>query len=352
MNIFAERKPYIIAGPCGIESEEQIQEIFGALQNHSVQMIRGGVWKPRSKPGYFEGKGKEALEWILKLNKKHQKKICIEVASKEQVEMALEYQIEAVWIGARTTVNPFLVQEIAESLRGNKIGVMVKNPVNPDIDLWSGAIERIQKVGIESVAAVHRGFSSYDNSSEYRNKPNWAIPIELKRRYKELPLFCDISHICGNRTLLQSVAQRALDLDFDGLMIEVHPNPDGALSDAKQQITPAQFYELLSHLKIRESSCNSVQNAVEMIRSILDTMDAEIIDLIGKRMDLVKELGKLKSENNIAIFQQDRWREIVISRTKWGSHNRLSDEFILKLFELIHDTSIKTQIEFSKGLND
>ncbi|KXK43675.1 MAG: DAHP synthetase I/KDSA [Bacteroidetes bacterium OLB11] len=352
MNIFLQKEPFFIAGPCSIESKEYLEEIFMAFQDMPITMIRGGVWKPRSKPGFFEGKGVEALEWIQSMSRKYQQTFCIEVANKEQVEKAIQYGIKAVWIGARTSVNPFMVQEIADALKGTSMAVMVKNPINPDTELWCGAIERIQAAGIESIAAIHRGFSSYDNSSEYRNKPIWAIPIEIKRRYKQLPIICDVSHICGKKNLLLPTAQKALDLDFDGLMVEVHPQPEKALSDAQQQITPTEFKHFIKQLIIRKSSCDSVQNEIESIRSILDTMDAEIIELIAKRMNLVKELGKPKVLNNIVIFQQERWRQIVKTRTNWGENNALDNNFILKLFELIHDTSIKMQIDLSKSIQD
>ncbi len=350
MNIFAQPDPYIIAGPCGIEDKEQLRSVVHSLQDDRIHMIRGGVWKPRSKPGHFEGRGEAALQWMQELQPQSVKAFCTEVANKEQVELALRYGLTAVWIGARTTVNPFMVQEIADALQGSGVAVLVKNPINPDIELWSGAVERFMQRGVQSIAAIHRGFSAYDTHSIYRNKPNWAIPIELKRRYRDLPVFCDISHICGNRTLLASVAQRALDLDFDGLMIETHPNPDQALSDAKQQIKPAELFALLDGLVIRQSSCDTVQEEIEQIRQILDTMDAEVVDLIGKRMELVKQLGQIKIDNNIAIFQQERWREIIESRSEWGRINQLNDAFILKLFELIHDQSIKTQFDLLNAL--
>jgi chorismate mutase len=346
MQIFHSHKPYIIAGPCGAEDEQQMLSIANALKSMPVHMIRAGVWKPRSKPGFFEGRGEQALPWMQQVQAISGKPVCIEVATREQTELALKYNMDAVWIGARTTVNPFMVQEIADVLKGSGIAVLIKNPINPDVELWSGAIERMQQVGIENIAAIHRGFSSYDTTTKYRNKPNWAIPIELKRRYKDLPIFCDASHICGNRTLIPFIAQRALDLDFDGLMIETHPTPDAALSDAKQQITPNELSLLLEQLIIRNTCKESTQNEIEQVRQILDTMDAEIVDIIGKRMELVERLGLIKKENNMPIFQQERWREIVDSRTIWGEKNNLDANFILKLFELIHDQSIQTQLDF------
>jgi len=345
MNYFSSKKPYIIAGPCSAEDALQLATVSEAFTQLPIDMLRAGVWKPRSKPGHFEGRGEDALKWLNDIQTAYALPICIEVANKEQVELALQYNIDAVWIGARSTVNPFIVQEIADALKGTKLGVLIKNPINPDIELWSGALERILHAGIENIAAIHRGFSSYDSLSKYRNKPNWAIPIELKRRYKEVPIFCDASHICGNRTLIPFVAQRALDLDFDGLMIETHPNPDNALSDAQQQLTPDQLGQLLSSLIIRTPIDDCSQEEIEQIRQILDSMDAEVVDLLGKRMELVEKLGRIKGDNNMPIYQADRWREIIDTRSQWGLKNGLDAEFISKLFELIHDKSIKTQID-------
>lgn len=345
MNFFSQKKPFIVAGPCGAESEEQLQQWASRLPLDRVQMIRAGVWKPRSKPGHFEGRGEVALSWLVELRAQTGLPVCTEVANKEQVALVLKYGLDAVWIGARSTVNPFLVQEIADALQGTHIPVMIKNPINPDIELWSGAVERFLKSGTENLAAIHRGFSSYDPSTIYRNKPNWALPIELKRRYAELPMLCDISHISGNRTLLHKVAQRALDLDFDGLMIESHPNPDNALSDAQQQITPEVLITLLDNLEWRNANTTNVQEEIDAIRLVLDSMDAEIVDMIGKRMEMVRTLGPLKRAHNIPIYQTDRWREILETRTQWGKNNGLPEDFIFRLFELIHDKSIKIQCE-------
>jgi chorismate mutase len=344
MNLFSAHKPFLIAGPCSAESYEQLMAFAKGIQNLPIQMVRAGVWKPRSKPGHFEGRGEEALKWLSELKKNIGKPICVEVATKEQVELALRYGIDALWIGARTTVNPFNVQEICDALSGIDIPVLVKNPINPDIELWSGAIERLKRVGVSNLAAVHRGFSSYEKSSKYRNNPMWAIPIELKRRYPDLPIFCDPSHITGNRDLIEAVSQRALDLDFDGLMIETHPQPDQALSDASQQITPLQLGNLLAALKPRNHSADATTD-IENIRQILDSLDAEVVDILGKRMEIVKEMAVIKSKHNMPILQQERWREIVQSRTEWGQKNGLDAHFMLKLFELIHDKSIRTQFE-------
>ncbi|HNB80662.1 MAG TPA: bifunctional 3-deoxy-7-phosphoheptulonate synthase/chorismate mutase type II [Chitinophagaceae bacterium] len=351
MNRFRQHKPFIIAGPCGIEDEVQLESMAAALSTLPVHMMRGGVWKPRSKPGMFEGRGEEALQWIQDLKRRYPNlPVCTEVAGSEQVELALRYGVDAVWIGARSSVNPFLVQEIADALKGTSLGVMIKNPVNPDVELWSGGIERLLKSGITHLAAIHRGFSSYDIGSKYRNKPIWAIPIELKRRYADLPVFCDVSHICGNRELLLPVAQRAMDLDFDGLMIESHPHPDQALSDAAQQITPDRLNKLLQHLVLRQGEATDGSGKIEEIRQMLDSMDAELVELIGKRMDMVKILGEIKAQNNMPIYQAERWRDIVESRTGWGQHSGLDALFITQLFQLIHDKSIQTQIAILNSL--
>ena len=339
-------KPFLIAGPCSAESHEQMMEIAKAFSvSDRVNMIRAGVWKPRSKPGNFEGNGQQALEWLQEVKQVSGKKVCTEVATPEQIELALKYDIDAFWIGARSTVNPFTVQEIADALKGTNKPVMIKNPINPDVDLWAGAIERIQRADIQEIACIHRGFSSYDKSSKYRNKPNWAIPIEIKRRYPDIPIYCDVSHICGNRVMLADVAQRALDLDLDGLMIETHPNPDEALSDAKQQITPWQLENLIDNLKLREGESNDTANArIEHLRQIMDGVDAEIVDLLAKRKNLGQELGEIKIENNMPIYQPERWREIVESRTEWAE-GEFDAEFIRRVFEIIHEDSIKRQME-------
>lgn len=339
-------KPFLIAGPCSAESQEQMLEIAHAFkENDKVNMIRAGVWKPRSKPGNFEGRGEEALKWLQEVKKVSGKKVCTEVATPEQIELALKYDIDAFWIGARSTVNPFTVQEIADALKGTNKPVMIKNPINPDVELWAGAIERIQRADIKDIACIHRGFSSYDKSSKFRNKPNWAIPIEIKRRYPNIPIFCDVSHICGNRILLADVAQRALDLDLDGLMIETHPDPDSALSDAKQQITPWQLENLIGHLVIREGESNDTATAkLEHLRQIMDSVDAEIVDLLSKRKNLGIELGDIKIENNMPVYQPERWRDIVESRTEWAGED-FDEEFIRRIFELVHEDSIKRQME-------
>lgn len=347
MNLFRTKKPYIIAGPCSAESEDQLNEVVSTFLSGPVQMIRAGIWKPRSKPGHFEGKGEQALSWMRAI-KSFGLPVCVEVASAEQCELALKYEVDAIWLGARTTVNPFLVQEIADALAGTALGVMIKNPVSPDIELWGGAIERFQKAGFIHLAAIHRGFSVYDPSTPYRNKPIWSIPLEMKRRYPELPVFCDISHISGKRALLAQVAQRAMDLDFDGLMIESHPDPDHALSDAAQQIEPRQVLNLLEDLKLRKSEQFSTLE-IEQIRQVIDTLDAELIDILGRRMDLVRKLADIKLELNLPVFQQERFREIIVSRAEWGEKHGLQKNDMLKLFEFVHDLSIRTQLKHQKS---
>ncbi len=351
MSIFKKNKPFIIAGPCSAESEAQMINIANAFSVSNVHMIRAGIWKPRTKPGYFEGMGAVALPWLQLAKQISNKPICIEVANAHQIELALKHDVDCLWIGARSTVSPFIVQELADVLKDVQIPVLVKNPVNPDIDLWQGAIERFIKAGITDIGAIHRGFSSYDKNSKYRNKPNWAIPIELRRRMPEIPLITDPSHITGNRDLVAYVSQRAMDLHFDGLMIEVHPQPDIALSDAAQQITPDALMALLQNIRIPDliSANDTAQEQLEDIRQIIDSLDAEVLDLVARRMDLVKKLAEIKEEHNISVFQPQRWQDIINNRTQQGENLGFSKEFIIKLYETIHDQSIKLQFDYLKN---
>jgi chorismate mutase len=347
VNIFKTTQPFLIAGPCSAETATQVTEIAWALKDMPINMMRAGVWKPRTKPGGFEGMGKDALPWLQEAKKISGKPICIEVATPEQIELALAYNIDCLWIGARSTVSPFIVQELADALKGINIPLLIKNPVNPDIDLWQGAIERFMNAGITQIGAIHRGFSSYDKTSKYRNKPNWSIPIELKRRMPEMPIICDPSHITGRKDLIAMVSQRAMDLHFDGLMIETHPTPDEAWSDAKQQITPDVLRQIIEALKMpaANSTNNSAQQQLEDLRQMIDSLDAEVVDLIAKRMSLVEQIAMVKQEHQISVFQPERWYEIINNRTKQGEPLQLNEAFILKLFEIIHDKSIKTQFE-------
>lgn len=348
MSLFkTSSKPFLIAGPCSAETREQVLETAAAIKELPVQLFRAGVWKPRTRPGNFEGNGIEALQWLKEVKDTYRLPVTIEVAEPAHVEEALKYGIDVLWIGARTTVNPFLVQRIADALKGVKIPVMVKNPVNPDVDLWEGAIERLQQVGITDIAAIHRGFYSYNTSSSFRNQPNWVVPIELRRRKRELTMICDPSHITGRRDKVVEIAQKAMDMHFDGLMIETHPRPDEAWSDAAQQITPHALKELLAQLIVREQYTDDMSKSMELeyLRQLMDTVDAEIIDLLSRRLELSERIGAVKKECNMTAYQPDRWREIVATRSEQAKRLSLSEDFIVELYEKIHHESIKKQLE-------
>ncbi len=342
-----------IAGPCSAESPEQLDKTVSQLFAQGIKTIRAGVWKPRTRPNQFEGKGEEALKWLQELKGQYDVKIAVEVASVQHVELALKYGIDILWIGARTTVNPFGVQEIADALRGTAIPVMVKNPVNPDLSLWMGAIERINGAGIKEISAIHRGFSSFQET-RFRNPPMWQIPIELKAKLGNIPLICDPSHIAGNREMLFEISQKALDLNYDGLMIETHHDPDSALSDAQQQITPDTLSDLLGKLQIRNvSSTDTVFiNQLDELRDKVDHLDREIIEAIAARMKIVEQIGSYKRDNNVTILQMDRWKEIIDSRPEWGGILDLSPELILDIYKLIHQESIKQQTEIFNNADD
>jgi chorismate mutase len=338
--------PYIIAGPCSAESREQVLATAKALKELNINLFRAGVWKPRTRPGSFEGNGEQALEWLREAKQQFGLPMVIEVAEPEHVELALRYGMDAVWIGARTTVNPFQVQHIADALKGVDIPVLVKNPVNPDVSLWQGAIERLEVAGIREIAAIHRGFSTYSASSPYRNQPNWPIPIELKRRRPELPIICDPSHISGNRHIVADIAQKAMDMGFDGLMIETHPTPELALSDAEQQITPQELKDILCRIVMRGNEAVGSNNVeLEYLRREMDTIDAEIIDLLARRMELSEKIGLVKKAANIAAYLPERWNEIVETRGERAEKLLLSREFVIALYERIHDESIKKQLK-------
>jgi chorismate mutase len=341
---FPDTRPVIISGPCSAESPEQVMSTAIALKETGVHALRAGIWKPRTRPGSFQGMGEEALYWLHDAGLATGLPVMVEVAHPQHIEQALKAGINMLWLGARTTVNPFLVQELADALQGVKIPVLVKNPVNPDIDLWQGAIERILNTGNDRVAAIHRGFSSYENST-YRNKPNWEIPIELRRRMAGLPMFCDPSHICGNTYMIPYIAQFAMDLQYEGLMIESHCNPKEALSDVKQQVTPSELKSLLDALVIRKSSAESVEelSRLEDLRDQIDELDAEIVNRLADRMNVARKIGRYKYHNNIAILQPERWNEIISSRTSNGTAQELTREFIQKLYGIIHEESIHQQ---------
>ncbi len=335
-----------MAGPCSAETREQVIETAGALSGTDVQLFRAGVWKPRTRPGQFEGNGEQALEWLHEASLAYNMPVAIEVAEPAHIELALKYNIDVLWIGARTTVNPFQVQHLADALRGVDVPVMVKNPVNPDVDLWEGAIERFEKVGVKEVAAIHRGFSGYSTAVGYRNQPNWPIPIELKRRRPGMAIICDPSHITGKRDRIAEVAQKAMDMHFDGLMIETHPRPDEAWSDAAQQVTPQRLKEILAGLVIRDEYTSDMSGLtqLEYLRQVMDSIDSEIIDLLAKRMELAGKMGEVKKACNMTAYQPARWREIVETRGERGQLHLLPREFIVELYEKIHHESIRRQL--------
>ncbi len=317
-----------------------------------VHLFRAGVWKPRTRPGSFEGMGEAALQWLKEIKEAYNLAVTIEVATPVHIELALKYGIDVLWLGARTTVNPFMVQRLAEALKGVNIPVMIKNPVNPDVDLWQGAIERIAGAGITDLAAIHRGFSTYNAASAYRNQPNWPIPIELKRRLPDMPIICDPSHITGNSALVADIAQKAMDMGFEGLMIETHTNPAVALSDAAQQITPAALQQLLADMPVRTGDNTEPGRGMELeqLRQVMDGVDAEIIDMLARRMELSEKIGYLKKECNMAAYQPERWNEIVATRGARADQAGISREFILELYEKIHHHSISKQLEILQGL--
>ena len=340
------QKPFLIAGPCSAESREQIMETAYALQHLPVKLFRAGIWKPRTRPGHFEGIGEPALAWLQEAKAATGIPMAIEVAEPSHVELALRYGIDVLWIGARTTVNPFQVQRLADALRDVKIPVMIKNPVNPDADLWLGAIERMERTGVSEVAAIHRGFSSYKAASVYRNTPNWPVPIELRRRRPELKIICDPSHISGRADKVAEVAQKAMDMDFDGLMIETHPVPAQALSDAAQQITPAALKELLHALVIRqEHPASDCSNELEHLRQLMDSLDAEVIDLLARRMEITERMGVVKKALGMTAYQPERWREIVTTRGGRAAALKMDEAFIIDLYEKIHHHSVKRQLQ-------
>ena len=332
----------IIAGPCSVESEEQIMATAQALaQIPEVKMLRGGIWKPRTRPDAFEGRGEQGLVWLRAAKQATGLPIITEVATPEHVEMALRYDVDALWVGARTVVNPFSVQQLADVLKGVDIPVFIKNPVSPDLNLWLGAFERLQKAGVTQLVAIHRGFSYY-KEMPYRNNPMWEIPIELTQKLN-VPLITDVSHICGNRELLQSTAQKALDLATDGLMIECHINPNAALTDAKQQITPDELKTLLASLTFRSKSTGLVERDLSGLRSEIDDIDSELLQLLARRMEVSAQIGEYKKRNNVTVVQMDRWKKILADHVATGTDLGLSPQLISEVFEAIHQASIERQ---------
>lgn len=334
-------RPIIIAGPCSAESEKQMLDTAMGL-SRSVKIFRAGVWKPRTRPNAFEGAGTKGLVWLKKVKEETGMFTATEVANVKHVYEALKYGVDILWIGARTTANPFAVQEIADSLKDLDICVLVKNPVNPDLDLWIGAIERLNSAGITKLGAIHRGFSTYDKS-RFRNKPQWQIPIELKRRIPDLPLLNDPSHIAGNRELVDNIAQKAMDLNFDGLIIESHNDPDNAKSDAKQQLNPEELNTLIDNLILRSSNGTNGNIELDLLREQIDIFDDELMNILENRMKVVSSIGKYKLEKNITILQSSRWNEIIQKRLDQGDSKGLSNEFISLIFKGIHQEAINHQ---------
>lgn len=339
-----DNRPFLIAGPCSAETEEQVMAIARELVDADVDLFRAGIWKPRTRPGVFEGIGSVALPWLKRVKEETGLRTTVEVANAKQVDKALAFGIDVLWIGARSSANPFSVQEIADALKGVDIPVMVKNPTNPDLELWIGAIERMQASGIKQIAAIHRGFSTYAKTM-FRNEPYWEIPIELRRRMPQIPLFCDNSHICGNRSELLNVAQYALDLNYDGLMTETHCDPDNALSDAMQQITPATYKLLIDKLDFKREMTDDSDfiEYMDSIRHQIDGIDLEVLNLLSQRMKLSEEIGLHKKHNKISVLQVRRWNEILEKAKMMGRERGLSEGFISNYLSAVHQESIKRQ---------
>ena len=336
--------PLVIAGPCSAETEEQVLKIAHELKNSDVSIFRAGIWKPRTRPGGFEGVGAIGLKWLQKAKAETGLLMATEVANATHVKLALEHDIDVLWIGARTTVNPFAVQEIADALAGTDKIVLVKNPVNPDLALWIGGVERLYNAGIEKLGVIHRGFSTYEKTN-YRNIPEWQIAIELQSKFPDLPLIIDPSHITGRRDMIQEVSQQALDLNYDGLIIESHTDPDNAWSDAAQQVTPKVLKHIFEQLKVKKTSVDEDGYNTEMIklRANIDIADAKLLEILGNRMKTAEQIGALKKANNVAVLQNKRWNEILGKMILEGEEKGLSEEFILRLFKAVHQESITHQ---------
>lgn len=341
---FGLEHPLVIAGPCSAETEEQVMDIAHQLKDTDATVYRAGIWKPRTRPGNFEGVGAIGLKWLQRVKEETGMLTATEVANRAHVQLALEHDIDILWIGARSTVSPFIVQEIADALEGTDKIVLVKNPVNPDLALWLGGIERLYTANIKKLGVIHRGFSTYEKT-KYRNNPEWQLAIELQNRFPDLPLICDPSHICGRRDTLQDVSQTALDLNFDGLMIETHRDPDNAWSDAAQQITPETLVQMMKDLQIRKTTdtTEDYTNKLDMLRAQIDVIDHSILETLGKRMKVSVGIGQLKKDHNVAVLQSKRWNEILGKMILEGEGHGLSEEFILRMFKAVHQESINHQ---------
>lgn len=350
LNDFGLSHPLVIGGPCSAETEEQVLKIAHELKDTDVTVYRAGIWKPRTRPGNFEGVGAIGLKWLQKVKEETGLLTATEVANKDHVKLALEHDIDILWVGARSTVSPFIMQEIAEALDGTDKIVLVKNPVNPDLALWLGGVERLYTANIKKLGLIHRGFSTYEKT-KYRNIPEWQIAVEVQNRFPDLPLICDPSHIAGRRDLIFDVCQMALDLNFDGLMVETHWDPDNAWSDSKQQVTPERLVEIMRDLKIRKPSDEEAEYQAELgtLRAQIDVIDQAILDQLGKRMKVAESIGTLKKSKNVAVLQSKRWNEILGRMVLEGEERGLSEEFILRMFKAIHQESINHQEQIVKS---
>ena len=343
--LFDERPLKVIAGPCSAETKEQVLQTAAQLQGKGINVYRAGLWKPRTYPGCFEGVGAEGLGWLCEARSTYGVKIITEVASAKHVEQCLDAGVDVIWIGARTTANPFLVQEIADALEGKDIPVLVKNPVSPDLDLWVGALERLNRAGVKKLGVIHRGFTTFEKK-QYRNDPQWQIAIELRSMFPMLPFFVDPSHIAGKREYIREISQRSLDLGFDGLMIESHCDPENALSDAEQQLTPLQLDEMLcNHLKVRNADSDSPlwKENIDDLRARIDLIDEAILSALSSRMEISRQIGKYKKDNNIAILQTSRWDAVLAKVVEKGRECGLSEKFVTSLFNTIHEESVESQ---------
>lgn len=343
-NLFNEKRPLLIAGPCSAESEIQIMETARGLKSMGVSVFRAGIWKPRTHPNTFEGVGTPGLKWMQRVKNELGMKICTEVASEKHIFDCMKFGVDMVWIGARTTANPFLVQEIADALKDTDIPVLVKNPVNPDLDLWIGALERLNQAGVKKLGVIHRGFSTSEKIL-YRNRPDWQIAIELRTRYPELPFFCDPSHMGGAKEYIHEISQTSLDLGLDGLMIESHCDPTCALSDARQQLTPKELEEMMQRLTVRENDSDSPEyrENIHQLRAKIDVIDDSLLYLLSSRMDISRQIGEYKKENNIAILQTSRWDSILEKVVARGAELGLPEKFLSTVFNAIHDASVQVQ---------
>lgn len=335
-------RPIVMAGPCSAETEAQVMQTAQALARKGCHIFRAGLWKPRTKPGGFEGQGQKALPWLKRVKEETGMLIATEVATPQHVELCLKHSIDMLWIGARTTANPFAMQALADSLHGVDIPVLVKNPVNPDLELWIGSMERINRAGIRRLGAIHRGFSSYGGKI-YRNSPMWQIPLELRRRIPALPILCDPSHIGGRRELIAPLCQQAMDLGFDGLIVETHHTPDQAWSDAQQQVTPDRLDVILSHLVVRDKQ--QTVEAIDQLRRQIDDLDNQLIELLSNRMRICREIGRYKREHNITVFQASRYNEILEKRGAQATRCDMSAEFVATVFENVHQESVRQQMK-------